>query len=249
MTISGNINITCNESENIKTLTIFNNNTPLNIEYSATLASLEAIHNEKPDAHAELFNAIKSKNETQDTQISELSSTKADKSELPTVNNASLTITQGGTTKGTFTANASSDTMISLDAGCAWGSITGTLSDQTDLNSTLGGKADIDLSNITPTQTVKNTIINWGMPDWAKAIDISSSFPYTCPSDGYLFINNWNGYVEVGSDVCTAPGDYVASGTSNARNTGMFPVVKNEKLTLSATYNNWETYFVPMKGV
>lgn len=115
----------------------------------------------------------------------------------------------------------------------------------TDLN----GKADIDLSNITPTQTVKNTIINWGMPDWAKAIDISSSFPYTCPSDGYLFINNWNGYVEVGSDVCTAPGDYVASGTSNARNTGMFPVVKNEKLTLSATYNNWETYFVPMKGV
>lgn len=40
---------------------------------------------------------------------------------IPTVNNATLTITQGGTTKGTFTANASSDVTIDLDAG---GSIT-----------------------------------------------------------------------------------------------------------------------------
>ena len=36
---------------------------------------------------------------------------------IPTVNNATLTITQGGTAKGTFTANASSDVTIALDAG------------------------------------------------------------------------------------------------------------------------------------
>lgn len=36
---------------------------------------------------------------------------------IPTVNNATLTITQGGVSKGTFTANASSDTTIALDAG------------------------------------------------------------------------------------------------------------------------------------
>lgn len=36
---------------------------------------------------------------------------------IPTVNNATLTITQGGTTKGTFTANASSNVTIDLDAG------------------------------------------------------------------------------------------------------------------------------------
>lgn len=36
---------------------------------------------------------------------------------LPTVNNATLTIIQGETTKGTFTANASSDVTIALDAG------------------------------------------------------------------------------------------------------------------------------------
>jgi hypothetical protein len=36
---------------------------------------------------------------------------------IPTVNNATLTITQGGTTKGTFTANANSDVTIALDSG------------------------------------------------------------------------------------------------------------------------------------
>ena len=36
---------------------------------------------------------------------------------IPIVNNATLTITQGGTTKGTFTANASSNVTIDLDAG------------------------------------------------------------------------------------------------------------------------------------
>lgn len=36
---------------------------------------------------------------------------------IPTVNNATLTITQGGVSKGTFTANASSDVTINLDAG------------------------------------------------------------------------------------------------------------------------------------
>lgn len=36
---------------------------------------------------------------------------------IPTVNNATLTITQGGTTKGTFTANASSNVTIDLDSG------------------------------------------------------------------------------------------------------------------------------------
>lgn len=40
-----------------------------------------------------------------------------DKPSIPTVNNATLTIKQGGTTKGTFTANASTDVEIDLDAG------------------------------------------------------------------------------------------------------------------------------------
>ena len=40
-----------------------------------------------------------------------------DKPSIPTVNNATLTVKQGGTTKGTFTANASTDVEIDLDVG------------------------------------------------------------------------------------------------------------------------------------
>lgn len=39
---------------------------------------------------------------------------KADASDIPTVNNATLTVTQNGTSAGTFTANSSTDTTISL---------------------------------------------------------------------------------------------------------------------------------------
>ena len=48
----------------------------------------------------------------------------SDLSGTPAINNATLTITQGGTTKGTFTANASSDVTIALDAGGGGGSYT-----------------------------------------------------------------------------------------------------------------------------
>ena len=41
----------------------------------------------------------------------------SNKPTIPTVNNATLTIKQGGTTKGTFTANAGTDVEINLDAG------------------------------------------------------------------------------------------------------------------------------------
>ena len=60
----------------------------------------------------------------------------------PTIGNGTITFIQGGATKGTFTANASSDVTIDLDAGGGgtWGSITGTLSDQTDLQNALNAK-------------------------------------------------------------------------------------------------------------
>ena len=41
----------------------------------------------------------------------------SNKPTIPTVNNATLTIKQGGTTKGTFTANAGTDVEINLEAG------------------------------------------------------------------------------------------------------------------------------------
>ena len=51
------------------------------------------------------------------------SKTLATTDQIPTVNNPTITFTQGGTTKGTITLNQSSDQTIALDAGGGGGSV------------------------------------------------------------------------------------------------------------------------------
>ena len=84
----------------------------------------------------------------------------ANKPTIPTVNDATITFTQGGVTKGSFTLNQSTAATIALDAGgggggsAAWGSITGTLSDQTDLQSALDAKTPVQTTTTGSTSTV-----------------------------------------------------------------------------------------------
>lgn len=63
-------------------------------------------------------------------------------SSLPTVNDGQLTIQVNGSDLATFTANQSTDTIanISIPNAAEWGNITGTLSDQTDLQNALDAK-------------------------------------------------------------------------------------------------------------
>ena len=59
--------------------------------------------------------------------------------EIP--NNGTLTIQKNGVTVATFTANQAGDTTANIVADTpAWGNITGTLADQTDLSQALAGK-------------------------------------------------------------------------------------------------------------
>ena len=51
----------------------------------------------------------------------------------------------------------------------------------TDLN----GKADVDLSNMNPTQTVKNTIVGWGMPDFSAGVAFTGTI--TLPCDALIY--------------------------------------------------------------
>ena len=67
---------------------------------------------------------------------------------IPTVNNATLTITQGGTTKGTFTANASSDVTIALDAG-GGGGTTYTAGDGIDITNDVISVDGVNTSEVT----------------------------------------------------------------------------------------------------
>lgn len=67
------------------------------------------------------------------------------------IGDGKVTINQGGTKKGEFTLNQKGDVTIDLASGgggggdAVWGSITGTLSAQTDLNTALNNKVTLKI--------------------------------------------------------------------------------------------------------
>ena len=75
---------------------------------------------------------------------------------IPTVNNATLTITQGGVSKGTFTANASSDVTIALDAG-GGGGTTYTAGDGIDITNNV-----ISVDGVTTSEVTLATVATTG---------------------------------------------------------------------------------------
>lgn len=81
---------------------------------------------------------------------------------IPTVNNATLTIKQGGTTKGTFTANASTDVEIDLDAG---------------------GGGSIPMNDYTFLITSASDVINASASSFSTYADLSSHNPVISVND------------------------------------------------------------------
>lgn len=100
-----------------------------------------------------------------------------DKPTIPTVNNATLTITQGGVSKGTFTANASSNVTIALDAGSGgvWGNITGDIDDQTDLKNALDAKYDASNPDGYTSNVGTVTSVNNVSPDGNGNVTLTAS--------------------------------------------------------------------------
>ena len=120
----------------------------------------------------------------------------------------------------------------------------------TDLNS----KADVDLSNISASQSAKNEIIGWGMPNWSNSISYANNTnTNTAPSDGFIMLyyvpNSGTGYFQIN-------GQNVASCISTTYRTsacGMFVINKNDTFNITATaindsYSRFVYKFVPMKG-
>lgn len=111
----------------------------------------------------------------------------------------------------------------------------------TDLNS----KADIDLSNINPSQTVKNTIIDWGMPDYSAGVSISNG--YTAPVNGVIIASfNWSN-----SNWSASIDGYPFVASNNISNSGQqssgFCIApKNSVFTTNASGT---FMFFPLKGV
>ncbi len=115
----------------------------------------------------------------------------------------------------------------------------------TDLN----GKADVDLSNMSASQSAKDTIIGWSLPDWNNAIAVSRDAMlagYTCPADGIICgkynSGNTTTYFKVNNIIISGGDAEVTMIYSN--------VSKNDYViayNIDTTY--WDVSFVPLKGV
>ena len=130
-----------------------------NAGYTKNVGTVTSVNNTQPDANGNVTLSIPAAQVNSDWAETDTSSKAyienkptlstvattgdyndlSNKPTIPTVNNATLTITQGGTTKGTFTANAGTDVTIDLDAG--GGSSTDVQINGTSITS--GGVADI----------------------------------------------------------------------------------------------------------
>ena len=168
----------------------------------------------------------------------------SNKPTIPTVNNATLTLTQGGTTKGTFTANASSNVTIDLDSGGSVDvdnkSITTNSSDEiqtvgvinsrdssTAIKTWTGTKAQYDaittkdsatLYNITDDTTITQTILEALYPVGSVYITTAN----TCPLSTLISGSTWtlvsSGIVKAGDIPCKGTGMTLGltNGTTNA---------------------------------
>lgn len=78
------------------------------------------------------------------------------------------------------------------------GQFSQTATEQTaGLNAELfNGKVDLDLNDMNPSATAKETIVGWGMPDYSAAISATGAYTsnnkFTAPADGILIYGYWS---------------------------------------------------------
>ena len=106
-------------------------------------------------------------------------------------------------------------------------------------------KADIDLSNITPTAEAQQDITSWAMPDYDSAIALSVT-TYTAPSNGWLYCDMeiYEGVIDVKIN-----GKECARGGGNRSNNDrhMVPIKKGQTATINVA-NRIITFFPCIGG-
>lgn len=89
---------------------------------------------------------------------------------------------------GSCTGNSATATKATQDG--SGNNIANTYATKTELDTELSGKVDLNLNNMNPSQTAKETITGWGMPSSSyvnvstPAVNVEGS--YTAPANGYM---------------------------------------------------------------
>lgn len=130
------------------------------------------------------------------------------------------------------------------------------LIDLDEIATDLNGKADVDLSNINPTQNAIDTIVGWGAPDWDNKVSKTANTTYTAETNGWLYyipernINN-NGSVNVVINGITVINVEFAGGATGGNM--RIPCVncyigKGDTYKLTTGRGVDALFFVPVKG-
>ena len=113
----------------------------------------------------------------------------SDKPEIPTVNNAILTITQGGVTKGTFTANAGTDVTINLEAGGSGSTDWNNIANKPDF-ATVATSGSYDDLNNKPTIPAAQVNSDWNASSGVSQILNKPTLATVATSGSYSDLSN-----------------------------------------------------------
>lgn len=116
----------------------------------------------------------------------------------------------------------------------------------TDLN----GKADTDLSNINASQSAKDAIIEWGLPDYSAGIVVqNANIPYVAPANGFIIARFAATSAATGGRSVTVNGSVVCIVEANQGTEFTVPVSAGDVLDIPvATSTALNGNFYPCKG-
>ncbi len=145
-----------------------------------------------------------------------------------------------------ITGSGSNVVISNTQTSAEWGNIAGTLSDQTDLQTALSGKADVDLTNVTTSG--KSLISGLPMPsNRYTALTLGASgTEYTAPANGWFAVSKTSGATGKYLGLLNATSDigvetYPNANTNNAKL--IIPIKKNDVLRVTYSLTGATNYF------
>lgn len=120
----------------------------------------------------------------------------------------------------------------------------------------IDGKVDLNLNNMNPSASAKETIVGWGMPDFSSGVSKSLDTIYQAESDGWIlirgqgngstatFVLNYSANNDMSNPIEVA-GDYFNCSNNETK---LLPIPKGMYYQATQTISYFSMIFYPVKG-